>query len=225
MFTCTSDRLLPTTIIGSLPRPHWYTANLGNRTFLEAMADGRFREQYTDAVSSYLRDQEIAGLDICTDGDARFDTDVGGRVGTLSGEAYGRICPTLESRYFEWEKRTRGTILSEVSEFRILPEIVSAVGPGDLQYTAVWRAAQRLTTRPVKFGTIAADLLALMALDKYYKDIRDRIMAVSGALNSELLRLARAGCPAIQIEDPQVHMLAAKDIKDSVLTPSFQSRD
>lgn len=78
MYKSTHGIVLPTTVIGSLPRPIWYTENLGNRNFREAMVDARYREQYTDAVSSYLRDQETAGLDICTDGDARFDTDVGG---------------------------------------------------------------------------------------------------------------------------------------------------
>ena len=70
MFKGSSNTVLPTSIIGSLPRPHWYTAALGRRSFLEAMVNSRFREQYEDAVSSHLRAQEVAGLDICTDGDA-----------------------------------------------------------------------------------------------------------------------------------------------------------
>ena len=37
--------------------------------------NARYREQYEDAVSVHLRDQETAGLDICTDGDAHFDDD------------------------------------------------------------------------------------------------------------------------------------------------------
>ena len=52
MFTATKDIKLPTTITGSLPRPLWYTENLGARSFMEAMINSRFREQYTDAVSS-----------------------------------------------------------------------------------------------------------------------------------------------------------------------------
>ena len=78
MYRATKDIVLPTTIIGSLPRPAWYTENLGRRNFREAMVLTGYREQYTDVVSAYLRDQETAGLDICTDGDARFDDDVGG---------------------------------------------------------------------------------------------------------------------------------------------------
>ena len=81
MYTGTAGILLPTTIIGSLPRPSWYTENLGRRPFREAMVDRNYREQYLDAASAYLRDQEVAGLDILTDGDCRFDADVGGHPG------------------------------------------------------------------------------------------------------------------------------------------------
>ncbi|MFP6688213.1 MAG: hypothetical protein VCD31_02680, partial [Alphaproteobacteria bacterium] len=78
MYSATEGTMLPTTVIGSLPRPAWYTENLGTRRFREAMVNARFREQYIDAVSAHLRDQETAGLDIFTDGDCRFDDDVGG---------------------------------------------------------------------------------------------------------------------------------------------------
>ena len=216
----TADIIMPTTIIGSLPRPHWYNANIGDRTFMQAMGDGRFREQYTDAVGAYLRDQEVAGLDICTDGDAHFDTDVGGLSWSFYPARQMAGFANIQPRLFGWEKRSRGTILAEVSGSRVLPEIVGPVGPGNLQYTAIWRTAQRLTHKPVKFGTIAPELLAMQVADRQYKDVRDRIMAFSEAFNEELLKLARAGCPAIQIEDPQVHMLAAKGISGAI-TPEF----
>ena len=78
MFKASANIVLPTSIIGSLPRPTWYTATLGRRSFLEAMVNSRYREQYEDAVSAFLRAQEMAGLDICTDGDAHYDEEVGG---------------------------------------------------------------------------------------------------------------------------------------------------
>ena len=78
MYKASAGVMLPTSIIGSLPRPAWYTAALGTRSFLEAMVNSRYREQYEDAVSVHLRAQETAGLDICTDGDAHYDEQVGG---------------------------------------------------------------------------------------------------------------------------------------------------
>ena len=62
MYRATKDIILPTTITGSLPRPSWYTENLGTRHFLEAMVTRKFREQYEDALACYIRDQEIAPL-------------------------------------------------------------------------------------------------------------------------------------------------------------------
>src|ERR1700681_1289179 len=78
MYKASAGVTLPTSIIGSLPRPAWYTATLGSRSFLEAMVNSRYREQYEDAVSCFLRAQETAGLDILTDGDAHYDEQVGG---------------------------------------------------------------------------------------------------------------------------------------------------
>ena len=63
MLTTTADIVLPTSIIGSLPRPSWYTENLRGRNFLHAMLDTKYREQYIDAVTVFLRAQEAAGVE------------------------------------------------------------------------------------------------------------------------------------------------------------------
>ncbi len=65
-----------------------------------------------------------------------------------------------------------------------------------------------MTSKPVKFGTIGPELVAFAVTDDYYKSIKDRILAISDALNEELHELADAGCPVIQIEEPQIHLLA-----------------
>ena len=224
MYKATANIVLPTTIIGSLPRPAWYTANLGNKSFLEAMVNSRFREQYTDALSCYLRDQELAGLDIFTDGDCRFDEEVGGQSWTsyppkhmsgfdsdavaLPGSGGGTAFP-------------RGHILHDYVEAKIFPSIVGPVGRGKLQYAELWKAAQRLTRKPVKFGTITPELLAFAVGDKHYKSVGDRIMALSDAFNEELHALADAGCPVIQMEEPQIHLVAVRGLVDNVINPEF----
>jgi 5-methyltetrahydropteroyltriglutamate--homocysteine methyltransferase len=131
--TKTTDTIvLPTTITGSLPRPAWYTENLGRRAFRDAIADARFREQYTDAVGTFIRDQERAGLDIVTDGDARFDSDVGGmswfqyparRLQGLGGGDYART----KKGYGGTRK---GDIIFEVMESRVMPRASGKIGRG-----------------------------------------------------------------------------------------------
>jgi 5-methyltetrahydropteroyltriglutamate--homocysteine methyltransferase len=85
----------------------------------------------------------------------------------------------------------------------------------------MWKAAQRLTTRPVKFGTVTPELVAFAVQDEYYQDIPSRIMAISDAFNEELHDLADAGCQVIQMEEPQIHLLAARGIVDDVINPEF----
>ncbi|HEY8252962.1 MAG TPA: cobalamin-independent methionine synthase II family protein [Burkholderiales bacterium] len=224
MYTATSGVVLPTTIIGSLPRPGWYTQNLGRREFREAMVERSYREQYLDAVSTYLRDQEVAGLDIVTDGDCRFDADV-------AGHNWFSYAP-LHMSGFDGANFYRaggkagfphkpGHILHDVLETRVMPDLVGPVGRGALQYTAIWKAAQRQTTKPVKFGTIMPELIAMAVRDLHYKDLRKAILAISDALNEELHELADAGCKVIQMEEPQIHLLAAKGLVDKVLNPDF----
>ena len=77
MLKTTRDMVLPTAITGSYPRPLWYDASLGGRSFKAALGDSLFREQYLDAVAAIINAQEAAGLDIVTDGDSRFDLAVG----------------------------------------------------------------------------------------------------------------------------------------------------
>ena len=224
MLTATADKILPTTITGSLPRPSWYTENLGLRTFLEAMVETRFREQYEDTVAVYLNQQTVSGLDIVTDGDARFTQDIGGQSWTSYPAAH-------MSGFDKLPKPApiggggiqfpRGHILHDYVEARVMPSIVGEVGRGDMQYAAIWKTAQRLTAKPVKFGTVTPELVAFAVQDSYYKDIRERIWAISNAFNEELHDLADAGCPVIQMEEPQIHLLAARGIVDAVINPQF----
>ena len=213
MFKASADLTLPTSIIGSLPRPSWYTAQLGSESFLEAMMNLRWREQYEDAVSAFLRAQETAGLDIVTDGDAHFDEQISG----MSWQSYplthmaGFSREAAPSAYqMGASAQPRGHILHDYLEARVLPRIVGPVGPGNLHYAAMWKTAQRLTKKPVKFGTILPELLAASVTDDYYRDPVDRVWALSEALNQELHQLADAGCPVIQLEEPQIHMVPVR---------------
>ena len=225
MLIASAGQTLPTTIIGSLPRPSWQTEDLGTRSFLDAMVNSKFREQYVDAVSVHLRDQEIAGLDICTDGDCRFDQDVGGQSWTsypphhMSG--FEATHPELARAGAGGIAFPRGHILHDYLEARVMPKIVGPVKRGEMQYTEIWKAAQRLTTKPVKFGTVTPELVAFAVQDEHYKDLPSRIMALSDAFNEELHDLADAGCPVIQMEEPQIHLLAARGIIDDVINPEF----
>jgi 5-methyltetrahydropteroyltriglutamate--homocysteine methyltransferase len=225
MLKGTAGKVLPATVIGSLPRPRWYTENLGTRSFLDAMVDIEFRDQYVDALTVFIHQQELAGLDIVTDGDARFDHDVGGqswtRYPTQHMSGFDHDNPVLAKVGAGGIRFPRGHILHDYMEARVMPRVIGPIGRGDLQYAEMWKAAQRLTTKPVKFGTVTPEIVAFAVQDEYYPDMPARIMAISDALNEELHDLADAGCPVIQFEEPQIHLLAARGFVDAVINPAF----
>ncbi len=67
------DTILPTTMVGSYPRPSWFTQQLAGRDVLDAFKVTHHAEAFDDAVRVVLADQEIAGLDVLTDGQMWFD--------------------------------------------------------------------------------------------------------------------------------------------------------
>ena len=235
MYTVTKDRPLATTITGSLPRPAWFVENLRGRAFLDAMgSDYRFREQYFDAVAVLVNDQARAGLDIVTDGDMRFDTDIGGRswFGYLFERMDGLGDIGMRHGGSEWAARPRGggggggagpaeatvarvnvpgDILHEVMEARLPARVLGEVGRGSLQYDAVFRAAQRLTDRPVKIGSCCGQMVNKVALNEYYDSPLASVMAFSRALNEEYHAVADAGAELLQVEEPCLHFVEGSD--------------
>ena len=217
MYVSTKDKTLPTTITGSLPRPGWFAENLRGRSFLTAMGgDLHYHEQYGDAVASLIADQTRAGLDIVSDGEMRFDTDIGGRswFGYLFDRMDGLGEAKVQRSDAEWVARsgpvrrtdTPGDILHEVMQTKMPPHVCGSVGPGELQYDAIWKVAQRHTRKPVKMGSCCAQMMDKSVVNRFYKSRKESLFAFSEALNTEYHRLADAGCQAIQVEEPCFHL-------------------
>ncbi len=219
MFVATKDKPLAATITGSLPRPHWFAETLGGRPFLHAFdGSAAYREQYGDAVAALVADQVRAGLDIVTDGEMRFDMDVGGRswfgyvFDRMSGLAPGGRATAPARQGFEGRAATPGDIVHEFVDTMMPPVVTGPVGAGELQYDAVWKVAQRLSAKPLKMGSCSAQMIERQSIDRYYKDRREAVMAFSAALNEEYHRLADAGCPVIQVEEPVLRANAAEGL-------------
>ena len=220
MFNVTENMVLPTTITGSYPKPNWYTQGLRGRPFKSALGDNLFREQYLDAVSTIINDQEMAGLDIVTDGDSRFDLEVGGkswffyvleRLGGLGGTRDG--LPGGWSADFDIKPGgefdiSPGHILWEVQEAYQPPLVVDKLTRGPLEYAALWKVAQKMTDKTVKFGTVSTQALSQMMWNQHYASEKELILDLCDIMNEELRDLADSGCSLIQIEAPRHHAMA-----------------
>jgi 5-methyltetrahydropteroyltriglutamate--homocysteine methyltransferase len=224
MLKTTRDLVLPTAITGSYPRPLWFDLSLNGRSFKSAMGETMFREQYTDAVACIINAQEAAGLDIVTDGDSRFDLAVGGKSWFFYPiERLGGVTGHRDTSR-GWMSRhglRPGKILWEVQEAYQPGVVTERLTRGPLEYAALWKVAQRLTDKPVKFGGVSAEIVAFALQDRYYKSVPERMFAIADALNEEYHELADAGCPVIQIEEPQIHLIAVRKIVDKVINPQL----
>jgi hypothetical protein len=85
-----ATKLLPTTMVGSYPRPSWFRHQLEGRDIRQAFKLMAHAEAFEDAVRVTLRDQEQAGLDVLTDGQMWFD-DYGMGIGSFLWYWFERI--------------------------------------------------------------------------------------------------------------------------------------
>ena len=75
----------------------------------------------------------------------------------------------------------------------------------------MWRVAQSRTEKPVKFGTIAADLASTVLTVKtdVYDDDCASSCGTSPPCSTRARQLVAAGCKIVQIEEPAIHSAAA----------------
>jgi 5-methyltetrahydropteroyltriglutamate--homocysteine methyltransferase len=185
------------------------------------MADVAYREQYVDAVTTVLNDQEYAGLDILTNGDYHLDADLAGRSWfSYPSERFEGISEYDTETTFGW-KYPIGSWLNEIVGGWKYHAVVDKIGPRvPLEFAKIWRVAQARTQKPVKFGTIAADLAATVLTiktDAYAEDKQDLMWDIATILNGELRALQAAGAKVIQIEEPAIHSSAAYGAPPEVL--------
>ena len=214
MFTATADRVLPTTVTGSWPRPAWFDAGLWGRSLSDALLDISYREQLLDAVSVVVGEQERAGLDIVTNGDYHLDPDLAGLswmrypLERIDGLDVKHAVPAIEV-----QEQPPGTLLGEISSAWRVPAVAGRIGAGaHMEFDKVWRIAQSRANRPVKIGTVSSQLVASMLdlrTDVYADDKRELMWDLASSMNAELRTLVAAGCRVVQIEEPLLHFVAA----------------
>jgi 5-methyltetrahydropteroyltriglutamate--homocysteine methyltransferase len=222
-FTATKDLMLPATVTGSWPRPSWFDMSLWGKPLSTGMMDPKYREQFTDALSVVVSDQQRAGLDLVTNGDYFLDADFAGRswhhypLQRWTGLEFDELQPVEEPA--DWLREYQpGTLLHEIYTSWRWPIVTGKIAHNprnQLEYAKIWRLTQARTDKPVKFGTVSAQVMALF-LDSHtgvYPAADDKkrqiIWDMATAMNLELRRLAEAGCTVIQVEEPTIHFMAA----------------
>jgi 5-methyltetrahydropteroyltriglutamate--homocysteine methyltransferase len=136
----------------------------------------------------------------------RNDPEVGGRSWLFyAAERLGGVVPRSSSKMLLRGGLRPGQILYEVEEAWNSGAVARKITRGPLEFAAIWKTAQKMTDKPVKFGTVCATTLPLVLYDEHYGNDHELMMDLAAVLNEELKEVAAAGCQVIQIEAPSLH--------------------
>jgi 5-methyltetrahydropteroyltriglutamate--homocysteine methyltransferase len=199
------ETLLPTTMVGSYPRPHWFTHQLDGRDIRNAFKVIHHEEAFSDAVEVVIGDQERAGLDVVTDGQMWFD-DYAMGIGSFLWYWFERM-PGFSPERREHPAVSRGGVTG--ADRYVLDEaggvaLVGELGAPKWRLVELYELACRHASRPVKAG-VGAGPLQLSAMVHFeggtIGNRFDLARTMAGYFRAEIDALVDAGCRHIQIED------------------------
>ncbi len=178
--------MLRTTIAGSLPKPAW----LAQPATLWApwrLADDALAEAQRDAVALALKEQEVAGIDIVTDGEQSRQHFVHGFLERLEGVDFTK----------------RVTIGIRADRYKAeVPTVTAPIRRRGPIHGAEVRFARARTRRALKF-TIPGPMTIVDTLaDEYYRDRRRLALEFARVINEEARELAALGLDVLQLDEP-----------------------
>ncbi|MGH3294087.1 MAG: hypothetical protein ACRDP7_19995, partial [Trebonia sp.] len=187
--------LLPTSLVGSYPQPDWLIdrARLAGRFPPRVRARELWRvapeflaEAQDDATLLAIRDQERAGLDIITDGEARR-------------ESYSnRFATALEGVDVDHP----GTALDRSGHPNPVPRVVGPVARKHPVQVRDVRFLRANTSRPVKITVPGPFTMSQQAQNDFYAGDAELALAYAGAVHDEIADLFSAGADIVQIDEP-----------------------
>jgi len=196
------DTILPTTMVGSYPRPQWFRQQLLGRDVRVAFKEVQHEEAYNDAVATIIRDQEEAGLDIVTDGNMWYD-DYVGSIGAFCWYLYERI-PGFEPAREPHPSFVNAEASFSKAMFDDWGGVINstAVKRGPIRWADLYTIAAKHATVPVKVSVGAGPVnLAWHAYFNHYKNAKELSLALAPIFNAEMKELVAAGAKYLQIED------------------------
>ncbi|MEO6338769.1 MAG: uroporphyrinogen decarboxylase family protein [Caulobacteraceae bacterium] len=187
--------LLPTSLVGSYPQPDW----LIDREKLAGRFPPRVRVQelwrvapeyleqaQDDATLLAIRDQELAGIDIITDGEMRR-------------ESYSnRFATALEGVDMD----NHGTALDRSGHPNPVPRVVGKIRR---KHPVMVRDVEFLkanTDRQIKITVPGPFTMSQQAQNDFYASEREMALDYAEAVNAEIKDLFAAGADVVQIDEP-----------------------
>jgi 5-methyltetrahydropteroyltriglutamate--homocysteine methyltransferase len=177
--------LLPTTTVGSFPKPEYLLA-ARKKFAAKQIGASELRKLEEKATREWMTVQEEIGLDVLVDGEM-YRGDMAAYFGeNLDGFKTSGLVRSYGNRYYR-----KPIIVGEV-QWR---------GPITVEW---WKFAQGLTKKPVKGMVTGPYTMMDWSFNEHYPSRRDACIAMAKALHKEVKALADAGAKIIQVDEPAI---------------------
>lgn len=182
---------ITTTVVGSYPKPPDEGEPFVVRKTLHALERDEatpddLRSAQDELVRANIHEQEEAGIDLITDGQARWDDILTPFARNMAGFEIGGLL-----RWFDNNVYYRRPLCTGPVEWR---------GPSSVE---AYRFAAATTTRSRVKAVIPGPItFARGSVDDHYKDHEAFVKAIAAVLAQEAAELEAAGAPVIQIDEP-----------------------
>ena len=178
--------LLPTTVVGSYSVPEWLE-RLKTEYYQRRISAQHLSEIHEVAIKAAVKDQELAGIDIVSDGELRRDNDIDYFLARIPGVQIPQRAKTDYYDYYDAE------VITPLGDTGPEPALSLA---DDFRFT------RQLTGHPVKFSFTGPFSLSRRIRDNAYASAGDLVRALARVLNAEARSLAEAGADFLQIDEP-----------------------
>ncbi len=178
------NKLLPTTIIGSYPKPKWFT-KVKSIHEKGKFGEEKMEEAENDACKVIIDEHEICGIDVLNDGEMRRTEMVEHFASKIPGFKFYGPVRVWGNNYFNKPSVTRelkdpGPML--VDEFKFIKK-----HSDENNY--------------IKMPITGPYTIADWSFNEIYSR-KELIMRLADIINSEIKRLADAGVKCIQLDEP-----------------------
>jgi 5-methyltetrahydropteroyltriglutamate--homocysteine methyltransferase len=186
---------LLTTVVGSYPQPGWLIdrERLGDRLpprvrarELWLVPEPLLEEAQDDATRVAVRDMELAGVDVVTDGEMRRESYSNRFATALAGV----------------DLDNPGVAIDRTGHENPVPRVVGPIRrtrPVEVRDVELLRS---LTDRRIKITVPGPFTMTQQAQNDHYPDDRSLALAYAEAVNEELRDLKAAGADVVQIDEP-----------------------
>ena len=181
---------IETTVVGSYPKPpnegQAFTVRKTHHAIEKGAATPEdLKKAQDELVTSVIKEQEAAGIDLVTDGHGRWDDILTPFAKKIRGFEIGGLL-----RWFDNNVYYRKPICTGPLEWG---------GPASVES---FTFAQSVATKPVKAVIPGPVTFARLSIDEHYADHKDFVLAIARVLAQEAFELEAAGATVIQIDEP-----------------------